>query len=408
MNPLVRRRRSGWRKWRGAIAFALAILFHGAFVTLLLVLSVVELNLPHPHRPIPPQQVSMRGISAQQWAQNRTPLSERAALPLTPPPPEKPRPKQTHPRGQVVDVAPGNRQESEDAKYLAESSNKVDKEQRSREQSAFYRNAMPRRTDSTARQGEGSDETHSAAGNGGTGAEKRPAQPQSAQSSKAENEIPATQKREEIAMKLPANARGPGANVGNRDESVEMKGNSNRLRVKPGEAGGGKSEASTGMAGTPGVASLTPSMAVLDKIVGAAPNDRLKDVDEGEGTYLNTREWKYSSFFNRVKQSVGLHWDPSSYLRQRDPTGNIYGGKDRYTVLDVTLTDRGMVKEISVQKSSGIDFLDLAAIASFEKAQPFPNPPPGLVTADATVQFTFGFFLEMGGSPRLRMFRQAN
>lgn len=408
MSSVARRRKTGWRRWRGLSAFALALAVHLVFVGILVALSVVEVKLPHPVRPPPPQQVSMRGISAQQWARNRTPLSERATP--VPPPAEKkpPPPPQTHPKGQVVDVAPGNREEAPDAKYLAESANKVEKERRAREQSAFYRNAMPQRTDTAARQGEGVDDTHAAAGNGGMGADKRPAQPQSSSGAQPRQEVPSTKRREEVAMKMPSDPHGPGAPVGNRQESMEVEGNSNRLEIKPGEPGAGKnSNPSTGMAGTPGIASLTPSMAVVDKIVGAAPNDRLKDVDEGEGTYLNTREWKYSSFFNRVKQSVGMHWDPSSYLRQRDPTGNIYGGKDRYTVLDVTLTDRGMVKEISVQKSSGIDFLDLAAIASFEKAQPFPNPPPGLVQNNA-VQFTFGFYLEMGGAPRLRMFRQAN
>lgn len=210
-------------------------------------------------------------------------------------------------------------------------------------------------------------------------------------------------------MKVPEDRRGPGANVANRREREAVQGNAERLDMRPGGSEGGEqNQASPGKMGAPGVASLTPSMAVLDKIVGAAPNDRLKDVDEGDGTYLNTREWKFSSFFNRVKQSVGMHWDPSTFLRQRDPTGSIYGGRDRYTLLEVVLTERGTVKDISVQKSSGLDFLDLAAIASFEKAQPFPNPPPGLVTGDSTVRFTFGFFLEMGSSPRLRMFRQAN
>ena len=63
-----------------------------------------------------------------------------------------------------------------------------------------------------------------------------------------------------------------------------------------------------------------PSSAALDKIIGAAPNDHL-DVDQGEGTFLNTREWKYATFFNRVKQAVGRNWDPNEPLRQRDPTG---------------------------------------------------------------------------------------
>jgi TonB family protein len=149
-------------------------------------------------------------------------------------------------------------------------------------------------------------------------------------------------------------------------------------------------------------------MSVLDKISGAAPNDHLADVDEGEGTFLNTKEWKYSTFFNRVKQGVGMHWDPGTQVRQRDPTGNIYGGRDRYTILNVTLNERGLVKNVYVEKSCGLDFLDSEAMAAFERAQPFPNPPPGLISADSTVRFSFGFFLEMGGGPRMRLFRGAN
>src|SRR5918912_1221121 len=93
-------------------------------------------------------------------------------------------------------------------------------------------------------------------------------------------------------------------------------------------------DVSQGRAGQRGVANLRPSPAVLDKITGAAANDHLADVDEGEGTYLNTKEWKYASFFNRVKQSVGMHWNPGDLLRKRDPTGNMFGGRDRYTMVN--------------------------------------------------------------------------
>jgi TonB family protein len=160
--------------------------------------------------------------------------------------------------------------------------------------------------------------------------------------------------------------------------------------------------------GSPGLATLMPSQAVMDKIIGAAPNDHLRDEEEGEGTFLNTREWKYSSFFNRVKQSVGMHWDPNTQLRRRDPTGSIYSGRDRYTLVNVTLDEKGMIQEIRVEKSSGLDFLDLEAIASFQRAQPFPNPPAGLLDSDATVRFSFGFYLEMGGGPRMRLFRRSH
>ncbi|HEY0881151.1 MAG TPA: energy transducer TonB, partial [Archangium sp.] len=142
-----------------------------------------------------------------------------------------------------------------------------------------------------------------------------------------------------------------------------------------------------------------------DKITGGAPNDLLKDVAEGDGTYLSTREWKYASFFNRVKQSVGQEWNPVTQLRVRDPSGQIYGGRDRYTVLTVTLDGSGRLKDAFVDRSSGLDFLDLEAIKAFERAQPFPNPPPGILANDQTVRFQFGFFLELSGRPGMRLFR---
>ena len=137
-------------------------------------------------------------------------------------------------------------------------------------------------------------------------------------------------------------------------------------------------------------------------------NDHLQDVEEGDGTYLNTREWKYASFFNRVKQSVGQQWRPQSTLRLRDPTLQIYGGRDRYTIVQVTLSPEGRLKDVYVEKSCGVDFLDLEAIKAFERASPFPNPPPGLLAADSTVRFQFGFFLEMSGRPGLRLFRSTD
>jgi TonB family protein len=155
------------------------------------------------------------------------------------------------------------------------------------------------------------------------------------------------------------------------------------------------------------VLTLLPSPAVLDRIAGAAANDHLQDVPEGEGTFLSTREWRYASFFNRVKQSVGQAWAPQGQLRLRDPSGSIYGGRDRYTVLTVTLDEGGRLKDAFVEKSSGVDFLDLEAIKAFERAAPFPNPPPGLLASDQTIRFQFGFFLELTGRPGMRLFRSA-
>lgn len=408
--PRNRRTRSGER-W--LLAFALALAGHLAFVLLMFVASALQPDAPPRSPAAPPTSVNMRPISAQEWAQNRgeqEPTDE--ASPTTPQRPtrtaeaEKPKPKREEkPEGQIVDTAPGNDEVDPEAKYLAESNNKVKQETRSRDQSRHYKNAQPRTTSpqasNEARAGHGNAESPQTPGNEGTGNDDRPKAEAKQQRAV---EIPDANKRDQIALRPLDMPTGVGPEVSNQEESDEVKGNSDRLRLNPGEEGG-EEGASAGRVG--GRVNLIPNGAMLDKIAGAAPNDHLQDVAEGDGTFLNTREWKYASFFNRVKQGVSRTWNPDSKLHQRDPTGQVYGAKDRHTILNVTLNQNGFVKEIWVEKSCGLDFLDLEAMASFERAQPFPNPPPGILKDDGSVQFQFGFFVEMG-NPRLRLFRRAN
>jgi TonB family protein len=388
-------------------AVVLALLFHVGVVGLLLLANFVSVKWPGGDRQrSKPQAVTLRNLDPRAWAKNRGQIREREA-------PEqqrraeakKPEPKdEKNPRGQVVDVAPGNEQESPDAKYLAEKNNRVDKESKAREQTPFYRNAMPRQTATEERKTTGKDEAAQLVvqGNNGTGQDARPAQKGGGQ--KPVFDVPSLKQRDRIALKEQPN-KGPGATVRNQGESAPLEGNSNRLRIDPGKPGEEGDQGSSGKAGLPTLSQLMPSSAALDKIIGAAPNDHLQDIEQGAGTFLNTREWKYATFFNRVKQAVGRNWDPNEPLRQRDPTGEIYGGRDRYTILDVTLGGDGLVKDIKVQRSSGVDFLDEAAIVSFRRAQPFPNPPPGLMGKDGTVTFPFGFYLETSGRPLMRIFR---
>ncbi len=390
----------------------LALLAHGALVGLLSLLSYIQLNLPFPPPPPkPPSAVALRPLSAQEWAKNRGPVPKNAnKLPpqMSRQPDKAPEEKKPEklPEGQIVDVAPGNDQESPDAKYLAERNNKVEKETRSKEQTPFYRNAMPRTTARDAREGSGQSEEQegSVAGNNGRGVDERPV---AEGGKKSSFELPETKSKQEIALKQDPNAPGPGLDVRNRTESEALEGNSNRLRIQEGDGEDGE-EGSEGHVGSQGIARLMPSQAVMDQIIGGAPNDHLKDTEEGDGTYLNTREFKYASFFNRVKQSVGTHWNPNATLMRRDPTGSTYSGRDRHTLLSVTLDERGRVANISIEKSCGLDFLDLEAVESFKRAQPFPNPPAGLLEDDSKVRFKFGFFMEMGGGPRMRLFRQPN
>ncbi|MEL6548212.1 MAG: TonB family protein, partial [Myxococcota bacterium] len=145
---------------------------------------------------------------------------------------------------------------------------------------------------------------------------------------------------------------------------------------------------------------LIPTIGQLAKIVGAPMNDDVRGIDEGDGTFLNTREFKYASFFNRMKRGIAQHWNPSPEVRRRDPTGQIYGRTRRTTVLEITLDSDGAVEDIEVQRSSGLDFLDQVAVTAMRAAQPFPNPPKGMMDENGNIVFGFGFTLDFNAGPR--------
>jgi TonB family protein len=176
---------------------------------------------------------------------------------------------------------------------------------------------------------------------------------------------------------------------------------------RPGIAGSEGQEASPGTADLPQVSDLRPSDEMLSRAVGVGSSDYLKDIDEGADTLLNTKRWKYASFFTRVKRGVAQSWRPDAAYRLRDPTGQIYGQKNRFTVLKVSLAPDGSLRDVMVEKPCGVDFLDDEAVTAFREAQPFPNPPPGLVDPEShLITFRFGFYFEISGAPKFRVFRQ--
>lgn len=158
--------------------------------------------------------------------------------------------------------------------------------------------------------------------------------------------------------------------------------------------------------GQPGLYGLVPSEQQIAKSVGSGTQDHLSDIDDGNETALNAKRWVYATFFNRVKEKVRDHWKPAEEYQRRDPTGKIYGQEDRYTLLNVSLKADGSLANVSVAHTCGLDFLDDTAVTAFKEAQPFLNPPRRLVEAgNGTVTFGFGFFFEVSGAPRLKLFR---
>ena len=167
-----------------------------------------------------------------------------------------------------------------------------------------------------------------------------------------------------------------------------------------GAEGGGGQEA-------PKTPNLRVSQEAMERVVGGGSVDHLEDAEEGDFTALNSRKWKYATFFNRMKRQVAQNWHPDVVYLRRDPNGNIYGNRDRLTVLRVSLKPNGSVAKIYVAKRSGVDFLDDEAVRAFEEAQPFPNPPSGLVDLQSNlITFSFGFHFQIGSDrSRWKVFR---
>jgi protein TonB len=146
------------------------------------------------------------------------------------------------------------------------------------------------------------------------------------------------------------------------------------------------------------LASKNPSAIGLERgkanITGfASNNDFVEDVPLGDMTNLNTTEFKYYSFYHRIRQRLEQYWGSTIQSKAK----NLYksgrrlpSSENLITAITVTLDDHGNILEIKIDGTSGIRELDQAAIESFNKAGPFPNPPKGLLIGGrAVIQWGF-------------------
>ena len=319
---------------RGRVLRALGVLVgtvavHGVMFGLVL-LSAVVLPSPRPEKRKPPVSATMRRIDARTWAANR---GARAPSPL-----ERPLPM---PTGQIVDVAPGNDRVPTEAKYLAETNNTVDRETKARQQTNQYSVAAP----------------------------KNAPHPEHAPAKKGVTQTTTTPQPEKSGIDLTQSM------LGRRQPQPLL-----FPTTLPGQLG------DTDSKGPEGVDDGRASRSGDATEGGGAPNDAL-DVPEGETTALNTREFLFASFFNRVKQAVSAKWDPNGRLRAKNRE---LRALVRTTVVAVVLRDDGSLADCYVQKSSGLDELDVEAMNAFNRAAPFPNPPRALVR-DGVIAFQFSF-----------------
>jgi TonB family protein len=405
LGPSLRRARKRSRPWRrGALALLIALLVNGFALRTIHVDSFSG----RPRMAQAPRSVTLTPLSAGQWEANRR-ATQTAPQPQGPTPmvraPPPPPPNKVP--GQVVDAAPSkNATPPKDSRFFAEQNSTVEKETRSRYAKPGYENTLPKPSNpNQPKQTRPKDRgPQLAAGSAGQNGAKTAGPGRQPPAAKGSPHVPEQAPRERLALK-----HGPRGDLRVGEQRPEARGTPGgqalALLTPPQRQGEEGQRSAPGKEGLPGQAQLRPSAADYEHLSGGPAPDKLDGVEEGEGTYLNTREWKYASYFNRIKQAVATQWDPNGALVKRDPTGQRYAYKDRLTVLTVTLDDKGALKDVHVQRSSGVDFLDSTAIEAFRKAQPFVNPPGGLADQRGEIAFVFGFYLEVGSG--LHIFRGA-
>jgi len=412
LGPSLRRRRHrSWTGWRLLTGVVLSLSLN-ALVLWLVEIDWTKLKALSAQGP---RSVALAPLSQEAWAANRqvvdgsrqapppaVPAPKRAAPARAPaPPPSQAQAPAAPPQqlpGQVVDVAPSkNAQPPKDTRFVAESSNTVEKETVSRFRKLDYEKAAPTPTQNKVKEqapGPRGEQASTDSPPGTAGGDTRKAGTPGKLADTSPKPSP-----DKLAM-----AVSPDGRINSKERPQDPGSDRKKTPIEElGEGGdGGEGAARPGASG--GKPILTPSSAFYDKLTAAPAPDHVEGVDVGDATFLNTREWKFAGFFNRVKQTVAENWNPMSAASVRDPTGSRYFQKDRTTILAITLNPQGGVTDIKVARSSGLDFLDQTAIDAFERSQPFVNPPNGLADARGDIRFTFGFHVSTGGGG-FRFFR---
>jgi len=152
------------------------------------------------------------------------------------------------------------------------------------------------------------------------------------------------------------------------------------------------------------------SLSLKDLSVGtgegplSASDDYLPHVEAGERTILSTREFRYFSYYNRIKDLLRQFWKPSieREVAKLWGKGQMLKENELTTRVLVLLDKQGQIQKISKVGVSGISEIDEAAVQAFYQAAPFPNPPAGLIDTDGFVRINWDFILQTATAPRIQ------
>ena len=104
-----------------------------------------------------------------------------------------------------------------------------------------------------------------------------------------------------------------------------------------------------------------------------------------ETVSLNTQEFRYISYFSKIKDRIEMNWNYPMLAQVRGQQGDL--------LLRFTIAREGDVERIVLLKGSGHPLLDEAAIAAIRKAAPFPPIPVRLELDRLNILATFEYIL---------------
>lgn len=133
----------------------------------------------------------------------------------------------------------------------------------------------------------------------------------------------------------------------------------------------------------------------------SATSDYLEDIETGMKTVLNTREFTYYTYYNKIRAALEKHWEPKVRHKvtiihkknNRELASLPAGGQ--VTQILVTLDRHGGLLKVDILRESGVEAFDAAAKEAFREAAPFPDPPPGIVEVNGTIRIRWDFVLSI-------------
>jgi TonB family protein len=128
----------------------------------------------------------------------------------------------------------------------------------------------------------------------------------------------------------------------------------------------------------------------------SASSDFVEDLPLGDMTNLNTTEYKYFGFYDRIRKKLERYWGNSLKSKARSISARgvrLPASENKITSLTITIDTLGNIVDVFIKSTSGIQELDDAAIESFNKAGPFPNPPKGMIV-DGHAEIEWGFVVK--------------